>query len=71
MSDGPGSVPFLTINFILEGIAMIIPQTPIQGSRPLFETAKLIDTLLQDRHLVIIANKIDWNEPLPYIYQFF
>jgi hypothetical protein len=40
---------------------MIPYQAPTPGTKPLFPTTPLIDSLKQDHQLVIMAKKIDWN----------
>lgn len=50
---------------------MFIPQTPIPGSKQLFEVTPLTDTLNQDNPLVILAKKVNWNFLVDYFTKFY
>jgi IS5 family transposase len=50
---------------------MIEPQTSIPGSNPLFDDPPLVETLNQDHPLIKIAKKVDWDNLVTSLYQFF
>jgi IS5 family transposase len=50
---------------------MIIPQTRIPGTKPLFEDPELIETLDQNHTLIRINKKVNWNPLVESFYKYY